>query len=74
MLWPTCDHLPVLFPQIRPSDPYHHFRTPGSSCFEKLFDQAEIERFEREIAGDAGDGDEALGVWEDEVGLGWPYT
>lgn len=38
--------------QIKPQDPYAHFRTPGFSCFEKLFDQEEIERFERETAAD----------------------
>lgn len=38
--------------QIKPQDPYAHFRTPGRSCFEKLFDQEEIERFERETAAD----------------------
>ena len=36
--------------QIKPTDPYAHYRRPGSSCFEKLFDQEEIARFERETA------------------------
>ncbi|KAH8077783.1 hypothetical protein HD553DRAFT_165373, partial [Filobasidium floriforme] len=36
---------------LRPSDPYMHFRTPGSCCFEKLFDADEIARFEREVGG-----------------------
>ena len=57
--------------QIKPSDPYEHYRRPGSSCFEKLFDQEEIARFERETAmGQAGMGhlygDEwaPRGIWE----------
>ena len=34
--------------QISPQDPYAHYRRPGSACFEKLFDQEEIDRFNRE--------------------------
>ena len=53
-------------------DPYEHYRRPGSSCYEKLFDQEEIARFERETAmqhdGMGGQlfGDEwgPRGVWE----------
>jgi hypothetical protein len=44
----------LLFLQLRPSDPYMHFRTQGSSCFEKLFDADEIARFEREVNGEGG--------------------
>jgi E3 ubiquitin-protein ligase RNF14 len=48
-----------------------HYRTPGS-CFEKLFDQEEIARFERETAMqqagimdfDGGDAWGARNVWE----------
>ena len=36
---------------LKPSDPYEHYRLPSSGCFEKLFDEAEIARFEREMAG-----------------------
>jgi E3 ubiquitin-protein ligase RNF14 len=35
---------------ISPQDPYAHYRRPGHACFEKLFDQEEIARFERETA------------------------
>lgn len=58
---------------MSPQDPYAHYRRPGSSCFERLFDQEEIERFERETAmGVAGiqmadDGEEwrdLRGFWE----------
>ena len=55
----------VTMQQLRPSDPYMHFRTPGSCCFEKLFDADEIARFEREIGGDQ----EAVG-WDEMVGGG----
>ncbi|KAJ9096839.1 hypothetical protein QFC21_005110 [Naganishia friedmannii] len=55
--------------RLRPADPYHHYRTPGSSCFEKLFDADEIARFEREVVGDPaaleggfGDEDFAFGM------------
>jgi len=51
--------------QLRPSDPYMHYRTQGSSCFEKLFDADEIARFEREVNG-ARDGIE----WDEVVGGG----
>jgi E3 ubiquitin-protein ligase RNF14 len=64
--------------QLSPQDPYAHYRHPGTSCFERLFDQEEIERFEREtamgVAGMGGmdglpfvDGDEwreVRGIWE----------
>nr|XP_018267239.1 uncharacterized protein I303_01224 [Kwoniella dejecticola CBS 10117]OBR89397.1 hypothetical protein I303_01224 [Kwoniella dejecticola CBS 10117] len=59
---------------IKPTDPYKHFNTPGRSCYQKLFDQEEIDRFEREAAGGAvgggggggGDDDwrEFRGIWE----------
>lgn len=52
--------------QLRPSDPYMHFRTPTSCCFEKLFDADEIARFEREIG---GENQEAVG-WDEMVGGG----
>ena len=39
-----------LINKLRPLDPYAHYRKPGTSCFEKLFDQEEIARFERETA------------------------
>jgi len=42
-----------------------HYRTQGSSCFEKLFDADEIARFEREVNG-ARDGIE----WDEVVGGG----
>ncbi|KAI9635251.1 uncharacterized protein MKK02DRAFT_27103 [Dioszegia hungarica] len=56
---------------LRSTDPYMHYRTPGS-CFEKLFDQEEIARFERETAMqqagivdfDGGDAWGARNVWE----------
>ena len=51
--------------QLRPSDPYMHYRTQGSTCFEKLFDADEIARFEREVNG-ARDGLE----WDEMVGGG----
>lgn len=65
-------------PQLSPQDPYAHYRHPGTSCFERLFDQEEIDRFEREtamgVAGMGGvdglpfvDGDEwreVRGIWE----------
>lgn len=54
--------------QLRPADPYHHYRTPGSSCFEKLFDAAEIARFEREVAGDPAGALE--GGFEDDLAFG----
>lgn len=54
-----CSH------SLRPSDPYAHYRTPGSSCFEKLFDQSEIDRFEREMAGGGGGGGVAPGALDD---------
>lgn len=57
---------------ISPAEPYAHFRRPGTACFERLFDQEEIDRFERETAGDAGQGGDDggygpvgfRGVWE----------
>ncbi|WVW82357.1 hypothetical protein I302_104364 [Kwoniella bestiolae CBS 10118] len=57
---------------INPKDPYKHYNTPGRSCFQKLFDQEEIERFEREangggvVVGGGGDDDwrEFRGIWE----------
>ncbi|WWC86300.1 uncharacterized protein L201_001173 [Kwoniella dendrophila CBS 6074] len=55
---------------IKPIDPYKHFNTPGRSCYQKLFDQEEIERFEREaqggVVGGGGDEDwrEFRGIWE----------
>ncbi|KAL7424702.1 hypothetical protein Q5752_000386 [Cryptotrichosporon argae] len=63
---------------ISPADPYTHYRRPGHPCFERLFDQDEIDRFAREIqtgadgggggdveAGEAGmEWNELRGVWE----------
>lgn len=65
----------MLISQISPQDPYAHFRRPGHACYNRLFDQEEIDRFEREtaagIAGieladevDAGDWRDFRGVWE----------
>ncbi|EIW72764.1 hypothetical protein TREMEDRAFT_24487 [Tremella mesenterica DSM 1558] len=49
---------------LSPSDPYAHYRHPGTSCFEKLFDPEEIQRFDRE-AGEGLVGDEwPRGIWE----------
>jgi E3 ubiquitin-protein ligase RNF14 len=44
------DVILLLITQISGADPYAHYRRPGSACFEKLFDQEEIARFERETA------------------------
>ncbi|WWD17839.1 hypothetical protein CI109_102283 [Kwoniella shandongensis] len=56
---------------IRPSDPYKHFNTPGTSCYMKLFDAEEVARFERETMEGQGEaavgGDEFRefrGIWE----------
>ncbi|WWC66318.1 uncharacterized protein I206_100219 [Kwoniella pini CBS 10737] len=58
---------------IKPTDPYKHFNTPGKSCYQKLFDQEEIDRFQREAAGGevvGGEGGadedwrEFRGIWE----------
>ncbi|WVQ62143.1 uncharacterized protein L199_000281 [Kwoniella botswanensis] len=57
---------------INPKDPYKHFNTPGRSCYQKLFDQEEIDRFEREAHGGGaalGGGHEDewrefRGIWE----------
>lgn len=62
--------------QLRPADPYHHYRTPGSSCFEKLFDADEIARFEREVetgleAEDLGQADWIEDVFPLQGNGGW---
>ncbi|ORX36001.1 hypothetical protein BD324DRAFT_581472 [Kockovaella imperatae] len=33
---------------ISPQDPYAHYNRPGQACFEKLFDQEEIDFYERQ--------------------------
>ena len=60
--------------QISPQDPYDHYRRPGTSCFERLFDQEEIERFERETAmAHAGiHRPEEEEVWQDVRGI-WEW-
>ncbi|KAI5450973.1 hypothetical protein NCC49_002465 [Naganishia albida] len=62
--------------KLRPADPYHHYRTPGSSCFEKLFDADEIARFEREVetgleAEDLGQADWIEDVFPLQGNGGW---
>lgn len=53
-----------MFVQISPQDPYAHYNRPGASCYMKLFDQEEIERFERETAmGPQDPGLENQDVW-----------
>ncbi len=47
--------------QISPQDPYAHYRRPGTACFERLFDQEEIDRFNRETVPGGGGG----GAWAD---------
>ncbi|KAK8865969.1 hypothetical protein IAR55_001118 [Kwoniella newhampshirensis] len=50
---------------IKPTDPYKHFNTPGTSCYMKLFDPEEVARFERETAAAGGeDFREFRGVWD----------
>ncbi|KAK4688333.1 E3 ubiquitin-protein ligase RNF14, partial [Tremellales sp. Uapishka_1] len=51
---------------ISPSEPYKHYRQPGTPCFERLFDQEEIDRFQRDTEG----GIEGFEQWQvgDEVG------
>jgi E3 ubiquitin-protein ligase RNF14 len=61
---------------ISPQDPYAHYRRPGHACFERLFDQEEIERFEREtamgVAGIPPEGVDIEGEWRDIRGF-WEW-
>lgn len=66
--------------QISAADPYAHYRRPGTACFEKLFDQEEIDRFNREtvnahpaggVWGGIGGQDEG-GEWRDIRGF-WEW-
>ena len=50
----------ITWSQLSPSDPYSHYRNFRSSCFERLFEEEDIARYEREMEMPGGGGVDLL--------------